>query len=163
MLRYCKNCQKEYDFSPLAVSGRQDLICPACGNVIDKNSRHPVNAENSEIELGLGRSVAGLFRMAYVFYLILGMIGAVSYVIGMNKLLYFVTAVSLIAFIIQFVTGFLNFHSGLVLIPAGAIIGYLCFKTIEGACLGIHIVFLIRHLLRDVVFGLIFKLVKMGQ
>ena len=43
----------------------------------------------------------------------------------------------------------------------GAVVGYYYFKSIEGACLGVHIVFLIRHLIRDIFFTLLFKFIKM--
>ena len=56
MLRYCANCKKEYDFLPLAVSGKDDLICPECGHIIDKNSRRPTES-GDQIEEGLGQAV----------------------------------------------------------------------------------------------------------
>lgn len=43
MLRYCENCKKDFEFAPLTVSGKDDLICPECGGIIGKNSRNPAN------------------------------------------------------------------------------------------------------------------------
>ncbi|MCR4658549.1 MAG: hypothetical protein K5770_20310 [Lachnospiraceae bacterium] len=164
MLRYCVNCRKDYEFPPTAVSGTADLICPGCGAVIDKNSRHPVDEEAAtKTEEGMGRAALVLFRFCYIFYLALGIIGVVGFVTGMDKLLYAVTIIALVAFIAQYFTGTLAFTAGVIFLPLGAICGYLIFKSLRGACLGIHVVFLIRHFLRDIVYTLIFKLVRFGS
>ncbi len=164
MLRYCVNCKKDYEYAPTAVSGKDDLICPGCGAVIDKSSRHPVDEESvSKTEEGMGRAVAGLFGFCYVFYLALGIIGVVAFITGSNKLLYAVTIIALIAFIAQYFSGTLAFTAGVVFLPLGAVCGYLIFKSLQGACLGIHVVFLIRHFLRDIVYALIYKLVRTGS
>ncbi len=164
MLRYCVNCKKDYEFPPLAVSGDKDLICPGCSSVISKNSRHPVDREAVEKrEDNLGKTAAGIFNFFYRFHMVLGVIGVISYIAGVSGLLYAVTAIALAAFFLRFFTGTLIFVSGLLFLPAGAVIGYMYFGTIEGACLGIHIVFLIRHLIRDVFFTLIAKLIQLGN
>ena len=92
----------------------------------------------------------------------LGIAGVIGFISGTYGLLYITTGISLLAYVIQFITGTTTFSSGVIFLPAGATIGYLIFGDIKGVCLGIHIVFLIRHLLRDIVYTLIFKLVKMG-
>lgn len=164
MLRYCINCQKDFEFAPLDVSGGKTLICPECGNVIDNNSRHPVNKE--ELEQGeetVGRIMYRLMRLSYIFYMLLAVMGVIFYVLHLDKPLYTVTAVALIAFLIQLITRTLNFTSGIVFLPAGAALGYWLFKDFAGACLGIHIVFLIRHIIRDILYELLFKFIRMGS
>ena len=164
MLRYCVNCKKEFEFPPLAVSGKVKLICPECGGIIDKNSRRPADDESvRKTEEAMGRAVGGLFHLAYIFYLALGIVGVLSFVFGLSGLLYAVTVVVLAVYIIQFATGNLAFTSGVVFLPVGAIIGFLIFKSIGGACLGIHVVFIVRHLIRDVIYRLIFRLIRMGS
>lgn len=162
MLRYCTYCKKEFDFPPMAVSGKEILICPECGKVIDKNSRRPVDQMAEKTEEDLGKAVGWFFRFIYVFYLLLGIAGVIGFISGTYGLLYITTGISLLAYVIQFITGTTTFSSGVIFLPAGATIGYLIFGDIKGVCLGIHVVFLIRHLLRDIVYTLIFKLVKMG-
>ena len=157
MLRYCSNCKKDFDFDTLSVSGKDDLICPECGCIIDKNSRNPAGkllAEETEEKIG--RAYAELLHLSYIFYMSVGVIGVIGFILGIHWLLYAATAVSLAAYIIQFLTGTLIFKSGLFLLPIGAIAGYMYFGNISGACLAIHIVFLIRHLIRDIIFRLIF-------
>ncbi len=164
MLRYCVNCKKDFEFAPLAVSGKADLICPECGGIIGKNSRNPANRVDSDkTEEAIGNAFAKLLHMSYIFYMVMGLLGVAGYVFGINKLLYFATVISLLAFIIQFMTGTLIFSSGIIFLPIGAVAGYLYFGHIEGTCLGIHIVFLIRHLIRDIFFMLIFKLIRMSS
>ena len=162
MERYCTNCKKDFDFEPLAVSGKGDLICPECGNIIDKNSRNPAGKEMvDETEEKIGRTFANLLHMSYVFYLTMGVLGVIGYVFGLDTLLYIATAISLAAYIIQFLSGTLTFASGLILLPAGAILCWFYFGTLRGACLGIHIVFLIRHIIRDILYTLVFRFISM--
>ena len=162
MLRYCENCKKDFDFEPLAVSGRADLICPGCGCVIGKNSRNPAGKESAEkTEEAIGKAYARLLHLSYIFYLVMGTVGAVSFVFGIYGVLYAVSMVSLTVYILQLITGTLTFVSGLIFIPAGAVIGYMYFKSIAGACFGIHAVFLVRHLIRDIIFRLIFRFLGM--
>ncbi len=164
MLRYCENCKKDFEFAPLAVSGRNDLICPECGGVIGKNSRNPANKINSDkTEEAIGNTFAGLLHMSYIFYMVMGLLGIIGFVSGTDKLLYIATGISIGAFIIQFLTGTLIFTSGIIFLPLGAAAGYIYFKSIEGACLGIHLVFLIRHIIRDIFFAIIFKLIRMSS
>ena len=164
MLRYCENCKKDFEFAPLAVSGRNDLICPECGGVIGKNSRNPANKINSDkTEEAIGNTFARLLHMSYIFYMVMGLLGIIGFISGVDKLLYIATGISIGAFIIQFLTGTLIFTSGIIFLPLGAVAGYIYFKSIEGACLGIHLVFLIRHIIRDIFFALIFKLIRMSS
>ena len=162
--RYCANCRQEYEFTPLAISGKSDLICPECGGVIDKNSRRPANENDDQTEEKLGRATAVVFHFFYCFYALLGIVGAVCFFLGIDWLLYAVTIISIIAFIIQLIMGTLSFASGLLFLPLGAIFGYLFLgKSIRSACLGIHIVFLIRHICRDIIYRIIIKLVRAGN
>jgi len=164
MLRYCTNCEKDYDFSPTAVSGTKPLICPECGQLINKNSRHPVNREELEhSEEQIGNFFLNVFRFAYIFYLCFAIVGVVAFIFSHTKLLYIVTAISLIAFLLQMITGTLRFRSGIIFLPAGAVLGYLFFKNIQGALLGINIVFIIRHLIRDIFYEIIIKLIILGN
>ena len=161
MLRYCVNCKKEFDFEPLAVSGREDLICPECGNIIDKNSRDPAAKERAEQEEDkMGMTFAKLMHLSYLFYMTMGLIGAACYFLRVYPLLFIVTIISLAAYIIQLISGTVTFASGMILLPAGAIAGYIFLGGIPGACLGIHLVFLIRHLIRDIIFRLIFAFIR---
>ena len=160
MLRYCVNCQKDYEFEPLAVSGKDDLICPECGSVVGKNSRNPARrAAAEEADERVGRFAAGLFHLSYIFYMLMGALGIAGFFLHVDLLLYIATALSVGVFLLQLFTGSLLFASGVFLLPLGAVLGYVYFKDLRGACLGIHIVFLLRHLVRDVFYFLFWKAV----
>lgn len=162
MLRYCTNCKKDFDFDPLAVSGKEDLICPECGGVIGKESRNPAIKENAEkTEEEIGNIFARLMHLSYIFYMVMGLAGVLCYFPGIYTVLYAVTMISVTAYLIQFITGTVTFASGVILLPAGAVLGYIFAGGIPGACLGIHIVFLIRHLIRDIIFRLVFRFIEM--
>ncbi len=162
MLRYCENCKKDFEFAPLAVSGKENLICPECGGIIDKNSRNPASRiDSGKTEAAIGNVFSRLLHMSYIFYMFMGLLGVAGFVLGIHKLLYAATVISLLAFVIQYFTGSLIFMSGIILLPVGAAAGYFYFKSMEGACLGVHVVFLLRHLIRDIFYTLLFKLIRM--
>ena len=161
MLRYCKNCKKDYEFEPLAVSGKEPLICPECGNVIGKNSKNPGNkVDTDKTDEKIGNGFAALLHLSYIFYLVMGIIGVLGFVLGVYFLLYVTAFISLTVFLVQLITGTSTFGMGIIFIPLGAIAGFIFIGAIPGACLGIHLVFLIRHLIRDVFWRLFWKLIE---
>ena len=114
MLRYCENCKKDFEFAPLTVSGKDDLICPECGGIIGKNSRNPANrVDPDKTEEAIGNAFAKLLHMSYIFYMVMGLLGVAGYVFGINRLLYIATVISLLAFMIQLLTGTQIFTSGI--------------------------------------------------
>ncbi len=164
MKRYCKNCQKEYEFNPVAVSGGEKLICPDCGSLIDKNSRAPVDrSEMNKTERKIGNFLAVIFRIAYVFFMVLALVGIFGFIFHLNMVLYITTAISLLVFLIQLITGRLAFWLGILFLPMGAAAGYFFMGGIEGACLGVQAVFLLRYLLRELYFKLYRWLIRLGN
>ncbi len=161
MLRYCTNCQKEYDFPPRAVSGKDDIICPGCGKVVPKNSRRPdQGAEADRSEESIGRFFSVLFHLSYIFYITLAVLGIVGKLTGFLPLLYITALISLGAYGLQCLTRTTAFPSGMFFIPAAAVVGFIIFKDISGSCLSIHIVFLLRHLIRDIFYRLFFYIIR---
>ena len=164
MLRYCIHCQKDFEFSPAAVSRGETLICPECGHVVGYNSNNPVRLRETEkADEVIGGIFVFFLRMAWIFYMLMGILGIAGFFFKLNMLLYAVTAISLSAFLVQILTGNLVFTSGIIFLPAGALLGYLHYRSPEGACLGIHLVFVIRHLIRDLLFMLLTKLIRMTR
>ena len=164
MLRYCTKCRKDYDFSPADVSGPKDIYCPVCQNLIPKNSRHPVDRTYTDkVETNLGNAVSIIFRIAYVFYMVVALIGVAAFLTKLDIILYVATGVALFAFVTQLFMKTLVFRRGLILLPIGALIGFLIFRTPQGACLGVNIVFLIRHLIRDIIYRIVHFLVKLSR
>lgn len=163
MKRFCTNCQKEYEFDPVAVAGKEPLICPGCGMEVNKNSRLPGKSGNFQTEEKIGKIYYGFLRMAYLFYMILAVIGITGYLIHVDILLYVTTAVSLVVFLLQLITGTLTFPYGLILLPAGGVAGLFLLHGIPGICVGIQVVFLIRHLYREVIFRIIGWFISLGN
>ncbi len=161
MLRYCTNCKKEFDFPPRAITAKEDLICPECGNVIPKNSRNPehgVEAERSEE--AIGRTVAVLMHLSYIFYITLAVVGIVGYYTGINKMLFIASGIMIFAYVIQFVTMTTSFPTGIIFLPLGALLNYLVFRDPRALLLGICFVFLIRHVVRDIFYHFIMWIIK---
>ena len=163
MLRYCTNCEKETDFPVSDFTGNKELICPVCGQVIDRNSRRPVDTSGTDrTESAIGRILSGLMHFAYIFYMCLAVIGFIAFFLKLNTVLYVVTGIAAGVYLIQLLTHTATFASGVVLVPLGAIAGYLL-GGLTGMCLGIHIVFFARHIIRDVIYRLFFRLISGGR
>lgn len=163
MKRYCANCQKDFDFPIKSMKDLDNLICPECGSKIDKDSRNPaenVSAESEKTEEAIGRTLALFVNINYFFFITLSLVSVAAYFLKMDKLLYTMTAISLGVFLIQLFFRSLSFPTGILFLPIGAAAGYFIQKSIQGACLGIAIVFIIRHLIRGVIFRLIGKLIS---
>ena len=165
MKRYCTNCQKEFDFTIKSMEDMNSLVCPVCGSKVDKNSRSPeykeVSAGSDRIANAIGNTVSCLFTLNYMFYISVSIIAVVAYYFNLDKLLYTMTGISLGLFLIQFFNGSYAFRSGIIFLPLGAAAGYYLLKSIRGACFGIAIVFILRHLIRDLVVRLVIKLLTL--
>ena len=162
MLRYCTHCQKDFDFSPAVVSRHEPLICPECGSVVGYNSKNPARIRETEkADEAIAGILAAFLHMAWIFYMFTGVLGIAGFFLKQNMLLYTATVISLSVFAIQLVTGTLIFTSGILFLPIGVFFGYLHYGSLEGACLGIHLVFVIRHLIRDLCYMLLTKLIRM--
>jgi len=160
MLRYCTNCKSDFEVEPAAITSKKDLICPSCGNVVDKNSRRPSAIDGDIVSEGVGNFVSGVFRLAWLFYVTLSVIGFLCFFIHADTALYIVTAISLLAYFIQFISGNAVFTSGIVLLPLGALIGYFLIHGLQGACFGVLLVFFVRHILRDIIWALINRFIS---
>lgn len=164
MNRYCSKCDKEYDFDPVQVSKSLALKCPECGSAITVNSRRPVDrTETLRMEANIGRGIHSLFRFSYIFYLFVATIGLVCFALRLDKPLYYVTGFILAVYFLQLLSRMVVFPSGRYFLPMGAALGFMYFKSIQGACFGIHVVFFLRHIIRDIFWRFIGQLVKWGN
>lgn len=157
MTRYCTNCRKDYEFDPKEVSGQKEIKCPVCGNMLSAYTRNPkkVYAER-QADIAVSNGLARVFHFFWIFYMVMGLIGLGFFLAGMSTALHIVTVISLVIYVIQLLTGTIIFASGVYLLPLGAAAGFLFFKSIDGACLGVHVVFLIRHIVREILWKLLY-------
>lgn len=162
MIRYCQNCQKDFDFNIKSTTDLDNLICPECGKKIPANSRHKPQSA-AETELAIGGAFQGLYALSYHFYFFVSVVGIVAYFLNANSLLYTMAIINLTVFLFQLLFGRLLFRTGLILIPLGAALGYYFLNGFAGAVLGIHVVFVVRHLIRNVFWAFIAKLIKVGN
>lgn len=161
MLRYCNNCKKEFDFKIKSIKDLNSLTCPECGKKIDPNSRNIERIRKiKENESNIGNTIGNIYGFAFIFYLIFAIIGIIAYFTKQYNLLYISSGINILVFLIQFFTGTLFFYSGLIFLPLGAVGAYFIFGGLEGACLGIQIVFALRHIIRDIFFRFIFWIIS---
>lgn len=162
MIRYCTNCQKEFDFQIKSMADLDTLICPCCGASVGRNSRKPVDIAGTEkTETAIGNAYYKILRFFYLFYVICAIAGYTAYSFHLDTFLYISTIIPLVVFTIQLITGTATFRTGIFLLPIGAMLGIFIFHTIQGSCLGIHTVFLLRHLIRDIFFKFINWLINL--
>lgn len=160
MNRYCTRCCKEYDFKIISMEELDNLICPVCGQKIDKNSRKPRDTETeNQIEEAIGEGFYTVFKLAYFFYLICGIIGIIFFTLKWNKLLYIDTALCLITYAFRF-GGSVDYRrwDSLFIVLGGAL-GFYLFPSLEGVCVGIMAGFIVRHIFRTIIYRLFAKFI----
>lgn len=166
MTRYCVKCRKDFDFTIKSIKDMDNLVCPECGLKIDKNSRNPDLDKSEDRERtadAIGAAVSVMARINYIFYITVSLVACAAYFFHLDTLLYVMTGISLGVFFIQLFSQSLSFRTGLIFLPVGAAAGYFIFKSIQGACLGIAVVFIIRHLLRNLFFFIFNKLLSISD
>lgn len=168
MIRYCSNCKKGTDFPIKSMTDLDNLICPECGSKVDKNSRTPIDKplveDAAQAETLISAVFYYLYRIRYFFFLAFSITGIVAYFTGLDKLLYTVTAISVGVYVIGLMLGRIVFLSGIAFIPMGAALGYyLVSSSLDGICLGIMIVFAIRHMFKAFFYKFIHWLSRLGR
>lgn len=163
MLRYCGNCNEEYDFNIKSVKDMDNLVCPVCGMKVDRNSKAPQRSDPDRTSDSIGNAVSGILYIAYIFYFACSIIGLAAYIAGEDKLLYSVTALCLILFFLGLLAGRLRFITGFIILPAAAAAGYAALEGLRGACAAVMIVFFVRFIIKDLLYTLFWKLIgKIG-
>lgn len=159
--RYCTNCEKTYDFEIKSPKDLEVLFCPVCGAHIDKESRDPgPKREAEKTEAQIGGVFATLMRIAYLFFFVLSGIGIIAFFLKLYTLLYVISAIVIVVYLIMLFSGTTNFKLGIIFVPIGGAIGFFITKSIPGICLGMMIVFCVRHLIRDMIYTLVWKLIN---
>lgn len=111
----------------------------------------------------IGNIFGTILSFAFIFYLLVAIIGVIGFFTNLNVMLYTATAILAVVFILQLIIGTCSFLSGVIFLPLGAIIGYLLYKSFAGAALGFNVVFIIRHLIRDTFYAFIRKLIELSK
>lgn len=159
--RYCTNCEKTQDFEIKSPNDLNLLFCPQCGAHVEKESRDPKPKRDAErTEAQIGGAFATIMRIAYLFFFVMSTIGIVAFFLKLYTLLYVVSAIVIAIYLLQLFTGTSNFKLGILLVPIGGAIGFFITKSIPGVCVGMMMVFCARHLIRDMIYRLIFKLIN---
>lgn len=163
MKRFCTNCQKEFEFNINSMKDLDNLVCPECGNKIDRESRRPVDPTIEQTEENIGRAMMAIVGFNYMFYLVFAVVGVCAYYFKCYPVLYFTTGVNLFCYLSGLARGRALFKSGVLFIPLGAALAYYIYGTPESACLGVQVVFMIRHMIRDLLYTSIIKLARWGR
>lgn len=170
MLRYCPKCRKSYEFDPAKVAGAASLTCPECGGSVPKNSRAPSEIVRdregyTKTDAAIGNTIRWLYRLSYMFYFVVSLIGLIGYFTRLSIILYIAAGICMLVFLSQLVTRTLVFRQGVYLLPLGAALGYqyLWWDRLDRALAGVLIVFIIRHIVRRIIWKLFAWLIKLGN
>ena len=159
MVRYCPNCQKDIDFPVKSIRDLDSLVCPDCGCKVEKNSKNPEVAFDSDrMETGIGNAIALFFRLIYLFYFLFAFPSMFFYYFSMTKLLYIFTVINLVFYLWQLFWGG-RFFIGVILLPVGAAVAFYFLHSLSAACFGVQIVFLAYFVIRGLFYELLFRLI----
>lgn len=129
-------------------------------HVEESNKQEANSKPEAKKELTAGDVMDKAASVAYWFYAVLAAAAIVTYAINQNKALYIITGVLVVASVIQFFIGWVWSRLGILLIPVGIGFGIYLWGGLRGACLGIAIAFLIRHIFREIVWKVLLKLFR---
>lgn len=159
MNRYCPNCRKEFDFAITSIEDLDGLVCPECGCRIERNSRRPLeDPEEERLEMSLGLVLLVLFRIGYYFFAVFSLLGAAAFFLHVSWLLRLSVGICLATFLLQLVLKVHQFRTGPLFLPLGAAAGFFFMRSLDGACLGICAVFMVRHIMWEIFSWIIGKI-----
>lgn len=160
MLRYCPNCKKDYNIHVKSMAEMDQMVCPVCKGKIEKESKNPehIGAEDG-MESHIGKTMYELIYLSILFYFCCGLISIVAFVFHWDKVLYIVTAVSVIGYFLQY----FNMELGLIWMTVGAVAGYFIFHSVQGACLGVEVMLIIRHIIRRLIVHFFIWVGRLGS
>lgn len=159
MLRYCTNCNKNVDIQVKSTIELDHLVCPICGSSIDKNSKARSAHSSDQTEQLIGKAVGVYMYFIYFVFLVCAIVGVVAYCMGYNLLLYVVTGFTVCFYLLRYG----NHELGIIWLPISAVAGFAIWKSMAGLCLGLMIGLIIRHVIRRLLWGLIAKLIHVGN
>ena len=161
MKMYCKNCNNSFEYSPKSMKDLNSTKCPKCGNIAYKDNR---KKQLTEKEQKVDRVLYRIISTLRIFYLIVGIIGIVGYLYGVNKMLYICAIVCVALYTLERMLN-INYLGFLVIsILISGIIAY--FKTgniISSVALGICIGFAISTIIRELYFLIIELIIKISN
>lgn len=158
MIRYCNQCQKEYDFKISSVKDLENLTCPECGRLIPKDSRRPAdNLPGEGTGAVIGKAYSGAIQFAFVMFLLCEMVGLVAFLLKWNVVLYVGTAMGCVAYV--FIYGWLN----VIYIILGGFLGLFVWRSLPGICLGILVVMFVRRVCSLIIWKCISIFVKWSR
>lgn len=164
MYRYCPNCEEEYDFKVSGAADLDNLICPACGRKVDKNSRKPKEPANEgQTEVAIGEAILTIYNVIYSFFVITGVLGMISFLLKWDILLYICTAVSILSYMRVNKEAGKEIGKGFLGVLIGAGLGWLIFKSIQGICFGAIVVLVAYYVLRMAILALIKMVMNWSQ
>ena len=121
------------------------------------------NNERSDAEVFVAKFTEKMFVVRYFFFLVCALPGIAGYFLKFDRLVYISTAVCVAVYlIIAYAYG--RLFLGALFLGLAAAAGYLITgNSYTGACLGILVVFVIRHLLKALLYKFVRALIEASK
>lgn len=161
MKMYCKNCDNSFEYSPKNMKELNFIQCPRCGSLAHKDNRKKILTEKEQKADNVLYRIISILR---IFYLIVGIIGIVGYLYGVNKILYVCAIVCVVLYTIERMLD-INYLGFLVIsiLISGTIIYLKTSNIFSSVALGICIGFAISTIIRELYFLIIELIIKISN
>lgn len=157
MKKYCPVCEKEYDFKVKSMKDLDELICPVCGNKVEKDSKKPSRiAQGEQVEDKIGEGLSSMLSIWWYFRWICVFAGLIAY-FWLPSTVFTVLAV-LCGGISLF--QYWNILPNALFLAVLAIIGYFFIGSYRGICLGFVVALLLQMLFRKMMGTVISALIR---
>jgi len=158
MIRYCPDCQKEFEVDIKKMEDIEIIHCKYCGRLVDKNSKKPIDPNELTAEKAATNVFIALAKLHWIIDLIFCALGILFYFLNLPVPLYVVTVISLLYF------WYHSEKSVFMAIPAAFAVGFYRYtRTIEGACLGVAVSWALWHFFRFIKWLIVSKLIEVGN
>ena len=121
------------------------------------------NVRQDDAEVFVAKFVEKLFVIRYFFFLVCAMPGIAGFFLGMDRLVYISTGICTVVYLIL-ALAYERLWLGVIFLGLAAAAGYLITGySYTGACMGILVVFVIRHIIKALIFKLVRALVEASK
>ena len=156
-LGYCPNCNLEFEYQINNMEEYNNVFCPKCNNRVSNNYVRPKTITKAD---KVAENILHILYNIYFYsYLVKGLLGLISYLLGLDSLFKIFGIIGAIFILIDFINGFLRGTIGLLL---SGIIIFICNSKLGildlSIYLGISISLLTYGILKILFIKLLFKI-----
>lgn len=121
------------------------------------------NVRPDDAEVFVAKLVEKYFFIRYFFYLMCALPGIVGFFLGFEKVVYISAGICVAVYLIH-ASIYQSIFSGVVFLGLAGLVGYLIVgQSLRGACMGVLVVFVVRHLIKELIFRFVRLLIEASK